>query len=893
MPEPETVRLIDRDGTIRDVPVAAAGGLLEPGSGWRLPTQEDELGRVATQATEADYGGAGNAVKATALGLARGATLGLSDVAARAIGGEDTAYDLEQLKEQHAGLSIGGEIVGTLAPALLTAGASLPASLATRAGARVAERVGEGLIAKGVGAATEGAIYGLGTGVSELALDKDPLTIEHAASVLSSNALFGAGVGAGAGTLGYGIERGLQRAKGVLDSALERSAAKTQVATDSASAAHIPTAEQIQAAGEEITSTIPSSAIKDYGWYEPPGYGTDVVKAERGRAAIREGQRDPIRMTVDDQGRLLVEDGRHRLNAAIEADAPITVKWERGMGTGPDDVAKGRGLGRPPEADPLSLDGPGLSQAKKTELERIRNAQRPERQKFVDDLKEHYAGTEAEQTWGYTSKAPSKYVRGLGVESRAADVKVRLLLRNEEALLRDPGVALRAIEEQGQALRKIRVASGEEIDEFFQAFREAASTIRQEVLAGKIKGYKVGPGAMRPDSPLVDQAVEKEMIKRYGTADPRGNPTLPARLEAAYNVGNAETRVGDLYRAIKRLTAEPTSSRLDAIEAAKSVLGQPRESSLGERLLHAVPLVGGALGTIASTANKTLGGFRAVVGKAAERTGKAVSSFLGQAERGVAAASPYAPVLATKVLSSLRYAPEPDRKHAPPEPTGHGETTSLAKAFKARTDEIKSQTAYDATGVPKLRPAARQAMAARFDGIRPSDPILADRLESMAARRLEFLSSLIPRRPDLGGGVRVGPDNWQPSDMAMRSFARSAAALEDPDAVFERAAHGDIMPEDVAALRAVYPGKLEDFTTRVSMALPELRHTLPLARQTTLSVLTGIPVNPAMEPRILTALQAQYTYEPEPPRAEPQFGSVKADKVEPGTPAQQREAGTQ
>ncbi len=243
-------------------------------------------------------------------------------------------------------------------------------------------------------------------------------------------------------------------------------------------------------------------------------------------------------------------------------------------------------------------------------------------------------------------------------------------------------------------------------------------------------------------------------------------------------------------------------------------------------------------------------------------------------------------MVATKILAGVRYAPGEGKETEEP---AKGQT--LAKLFKARTDEIKSQTAYDELGVPRLRPAAHAAVADRLKPVRAVDPILADRLETLAAKRIEFLSSLIPRRPDIMH-TTFGPDLWQPSDMAMRSWARSASAVEDPDAVLERAVHGAVSPEDAAALQAVYPEKLADFTQQVAAKLPMLRKTLPYARRISLSILTGQPVDPAMDPAIMRVFQAQFQYEPEPPKPEAQFGSVKARELEPATASQRREEGT-
>jgi hypothetical protein len=72
--------------------------------------------------------------------------------------------------------------------------------------------------------------------------------------------------------------------------------------------------------------------------------------------------------------------------------------------------------------------------------------------------------------------------------------------------------------------------------------------------------------------------------------------------------------------------------------------------------------------------------------------------------------------------------------------------------------------------------------------------------------------------------------------------------------------------------------------------LPETAQ-LPYARKLSLSLLTGLPLVPALQPEILRVLQAQYASEPgteggtQAPVAAPQFGSVKTEQA---TPAQER-----
>lgn len=81
--------------------------------------------------------------------------------------------------------------------------------------------------------------------------------------------------------------------------------------------------------------------IQAHGYFEPPGTADDKVKMERAREAIRTGQKDPVKMVVNPQGKLEVEDGRHRLRAAIEMGAKVKVQFNRGRAGGGNAVFRG------------------------------------------------------------------------------------------------------------------------------------------------------------------------------------------------------------------------------------------------------------------------------------------------------------------------------------------------------------------------------------------------------------------------------------------------------------------------------------------------------------------------------------------------------------------------
>lgn len=628
--------------------------------------------------------------------------------------------------------------------------------------------------------------------MSELALSQDPLTVEHIGSALSSNMLYGAAIGVGVGALGKAAELGLGRAKGAIDDALERRAAKPRTPAD----------------------------------------------------AVESGDLSGV--------------SRQQVN-----------------------------------------------ELEKEELARIYAERAPERRALTDELDAwRKSNREAHDLRTLASGSPDPNMREASGAFDRANIRLRNALDDRVGFAEDPVRSTRLVRTQGQALEGMRAAAEaqrrlwqEAVETAPQRFRadiEAISskaTLAERTAEARARGLVDYTGPFTPAG--IENAAERA-IKEYSELEWGGairnglkEPALMRRLPAIEQMIDSNQR---LLARLDDLAKPPTSARLAKILEAREALAFPKASAEPSALgavASAMAPFAGPLGAAAAAGNRALGSFRKVAAVATERMGKAVSGFLGVAERGTKLAVP----IATRVLASVRYATG-DEKPDSDKPDDNTKKPALPKLFKARTDEIKSQVHIAADGSFQMRPEARAAMAKQLDGIRTADPQLADQLETGGARRITYLASLIPRRPD-ALALSLGPDRWQPSDMEMRGWARAAAAVEDPYGVLERAMHGSVTPEDAAAIRAVYPELLASFTRDVTEQLSTLRKSLPYNRRLALSILTGAPVDPAMEPAILRVLQAQYQYEPPAggPRAEAQFGSVRM-REDMATPSQRREEGS-
>ena len=345
-----------------------------------------------------------------------------------------------------------------------------------------------------------------------------------------------------------------------------------------------------------------------------------------------------------------------------------------------------------------------------------------------------------------------------------------------------------------------------------------------------------------------------------------------------------------------------TTDEILAIEAASEALkaGKKETGGLASDLLAgstftAVTALASPLGIAAPVLgakaakvvrNLTLGRLAKAAAEASSRTARAVEKLLSN---GTKAGQLVAPV-ATRSLVMASYAPP--TKLAKAKARFVGEKTGLIDSFRARSSEILSQVERGPDGIRMTR-RARTELATRLAPVRATSPAMADAIESLQARKISYLASKLPKRPDYILSLGAGSE-WTPSTTEIRDFARHMAAVEDPGAVEERLADGTLSPEDAEAYRSVYPEKYAALQRDITSRLGELRETLSYRKRLSLSIFSAVAIEPAMDPRVFLSLQSQYSEEhgteggSHAPVPKPQFGSVKSQ--EPATPSQQRQA---
>lgn len=337
-PPPGRVAIVDEDGSVSTVAAGDVGLAIEEGARVASP---DEL-RAAQN--EARYGGAGGMAAAAGAGVARGLTLGLSDAAAVAVGGEKVRRTLAGLEEVNPGASMAGDIIGSAAPLLLSGGTGAVARGAATAGAapriaagagRMAERriarvLGEGATAGGriaraiAGEAAAGAIeasaYGAGQAVSEAALGDHELTAEQLLVHMGEAAAFGGVLGGAtaapfalAGEAGRAIGGAVQRGTGRLREVLEGSRGRVAEALESTGARARALAEDapgfVERLDAKATEFLPSSEALMRLSDENAWRATYARKKFTDEANARAGGVDKVGRVLKETGVIRPEDG--------------------------------------------------------------------------------------------------------------------------------------------------------------------------------------------------------------------------------------------------------------------------------------------------------------------------------------------------------------------------------------------------------------------------------------------------------------------------------------------------------------------------------------------------------------------------------------------------------
>lgn len=626
------------------------------------------------------------------------------------------------------------------------------------------------------------------------------------------------------------FQEGLQEQETVLerltkdaDQVMANADAERQAFHESIPRPKVPAYEELPLDASHVAK-VTAKDLEARGLFELPGAGVDEARMARvkGNLGKAEEWNQPIRLTMDEDGRLFIEDGRHRLHAALEEGGgrELQVEIDRGS-RGFDAAANGEQLGGAPS---------------------------PPRPSGFSELPGAVPGEEA----AGRGRRPKFGFRGQGEAPAATGTYLsppQARAYAEWAGLPKPEAGL-AVGDAELAKFRAAVEMGDVLPPNLKRMQRA-----QELLAkNRAMQERFAQIAAKPTSKTLDElALKLEQTKHDATPTPR-------------------------LQALKAHQAD-----LQTPKGLGHTIAQGMGGAIGGSLGHAV---GGPLGSIAGAfvgRDVGLQVFEKLTSKLARsnaQRGKVIKAAVARMfAKGAGATAKVLPN-ATKIIPAIQYSsPKYAQSQLGPDDMKPSKDATVT-AFRQRARELNSVTERSALGGFQPRMPALADMHDRMAALWQIAPAVANGIEKLQAAKWAFLASKLPRNP-APPTLQLGPDNWEPSKQQMSLFARYMEVAERPEAAVERLADGTISPGDVETLKAVWPAHYDQIRQECMNHAATLRETLPYVQRLNLSILLDVDVDPALTPAAMQVFQAPAPPPPEPSRPAGPTKPLPTGMVEP------------
>ena len=810
------------DGELSSIGVSQIDNLLAQ-QGSLITSQEDlRLARAKREAADAP-------VQAFAEGAARGASLGLFDVAAEKLGADVEGLRLRQQENPVAsGLGeVGGAVLGTVGTGgggLLARGAATGARAALGGAARTAARVAatpargavaagkavESLVARGLGGkvapgvakvmakgsglAAEGAAFGVGQTISESVLDPN-----YTPDALVSNVGLGAILGGGLGVLGPAVGSAAVRgtATGVRAGA---NAARLlgNKAAGAISAASGVSKQQLKflTSSEKALRDVVKVAAKEADAAAP--VLTNAIQASE--TAARRIAQTPINLSPKMVRRLVKVGGFNKVAAeagelAMEAENMVS----RAAAQGGDTVMLGKVNGAVQEynqaVSKLALrDNGGRWQA----ALKLRNAVAKD-----DAAKPLVAQLD-------------DFLESRELFGKLATTRGKMRASGEAAGQMDTLLSDRVFDGDVVSPDKVKLLLTETLD---SGKNSSVASLRMR--SNQLAAYADEIEKMAEKTPDIKAQIKsiRATAKQLQTAlDDTTAKVIPANANREAVVGQVNNITGGLTKAAESMLGTSPLGR-----AASSVLGGSAGSvAAGAMFGPGAGMVAG-LYNAARNPQQFLGTIHRMLNMADDlKLGhqKRLNAWLN-GKRTVSDA------IAPKLSPTLQ------RMHK-------GKPSERRKALAEYRTELQTKTSNPEATMERIQ--------TNLAPIKESAPRLADKIAQMSVARLAWLMENAPQTLGVNDPFSMGETDID--DASLNRFARMAAVVENPASIVDRIARDEVTVEEVQALRQTAPGLHAELVKHLTEQLPG-NPNVPYARKLTLGVVFEVPTVAALQPEIL------------------------------------------
>lgn len=806
---------------------------------------------------------------ATGEALARGATLGLSDVAAGSLLGDDYSRRAQLRRQELGPTSSLIEIAGGVAPALATGGTSLgaralastPAGLLARGTAAVGASLEKQMLARGVGAGTarlagmlaeggiDGAFGGIGEALSEASLGNTEVTAENLLASGGLGALFGAGAG--------GLFSGASLAAGKGSRAIADRLAKStggvveRGAREAGGFRYLPDSviDQIVDTGSKGLGIDPELLRKGF---EDRSLRADLINSQEVKETINKQLRTDLQDMLDNAVHVRrvyagdlkasnlqkdVRVGAMNGEEALQSAEEILNRYQGRLSEMAD-----RGLLKKQDAARFDSDLRLTRDAIKKNLGALgdESGEAWRAYQALENLKR--SADQTRKRLGKVSTGSVAEREGIPLLQEQVSIlgdDLRKLLERED--LFGPAGAKQAA--RNAAINKALQTGSEFRNRLVRGTGESVEPDYWEVEKAIIDGDKADSfigNLLNPNREYTNDQIKRhlaDMADMYDTV--LRNDDVPDELVERFESARDGAR-----RTLQTLTeAEQRLGRIGQFEAAAKA-----EQELGG-LTGNAGVVGAMIGTAAAgPAGGVIGG---VLGKGLSVASRPVQMLKTVARMEAIAQRSKGVVddVRTQTKSAVRTISKPrsERRIAPLA----AKVVSRA-AIKANDRDEQRKRARNVER--KLTELQRDPMAMvdavqyQTRGLADVAPATALALTQQVMRATEFLRSKLPPATTLPNKLQPSLNERLWDAPTVDKFQRYLDTISDPRTAIRELERGTLSPESVEALKAVYPTLYNEMRVAVAEELAAHGEEMPFDAVIQLSLLMDVDGHPSMSP---------------------------------------------
>lgn len=786
---------------------------------------------------QSEYGSAGAAALAAAAGAARGATFGLSDVILKGAG---LAEEAAKLKEFQPTLSTAGEVAGAIGGAFLGPGA-LVAKGAQAATAGVGSALGRAAAKEAV----EGALYGVGSTISEQALGTNESVAESLVANVGVGALLGGGFGAAAHGVAEGAQALSKQVKSFLkgEDAISKWLGKADEFYTGEAGKIAPNAEEIKKIAEiegvPLTPGMMSESPVLRGIESSLEQSTTTYGGK-----VRE-QVQPTYKAMQEKTAKLVEEATEETADQIGAQIKDTL------------ISRVHQL-----YDPASAAFKEITDTTKN-IE-VTPDLRSKIVKSVDDWAtiNTLKGSEARKAASFIREAlsediymPLNKIKDIASDlggkastlARSGDSKQSMLVNQlkdkvdkfYERQVRRAAVESAMTKPEGEAIAKQILQEMKEAKKGWREFKVFMEDVGEQAGLGKVKSFSQFLDKIEAidETKLAAKLFDKKSTKSLRFVKDNFPEVFDKlrRLEIAKMSAAADAfdPMGNTITDILKLKKYTEKYSPEALEM---ILGKEKIKSMEnlEKLRRKMPKKMGPSGTPEGLRYLNLL-------KPALWANDAASYAIYS---GGKIAAEVNDKQTKAITSSLKKFVTEVKK-----PIVGASTVAITSSFQDYDKKLK-----DVEDIALDPQKYMDKMQENTAGLSRVDSDLQIAMNNTALQAVNLLQEKAPKNP-FEGSLVLSPLKWRPSDAELSKFNRYLKAIDDPFSILTDLEHGMLTPESVEAVRTVYPSLYSKMSQIAVEQVGEHQDGLPFTKQLQLSMLLGQPVSSKQDQNFVMRLQ--------------------------------------